>query len=155
MNLAAALRWLAVLPASILSTAALIALTKVVTHRRMAQLPGTPVASPTIIERYLLPLTFLTLMGLAFVIVGAKIAPRRRPQTAAVLSVLWTAYAFLLYVFIHINRGRPHWLFFLVAAAAGIAGVVYIRRSEPTNAGGTNHLGLSNEHSTPGQETGG
>ena len=155
MNLGAALRWLAVLPASILSTAALIALTRVVTPRRMAQLPGTPVAAPTIIERYVLPLIFLILMSLAFVIVGAKIAPRRRPQTAAVLSVLWTAYAFLLYVFIHINRGRPHWLFFAVAVAAGIAGVFYIRRSERTNAGRRNNLGLSNEQSTAGQETGG
>ncbi|MDZ4688464.1 MAG: hypothetical protein SH850_25600 [Planctomycetaceae bacterium] len=124
------LRWIAVLPASILTTVALIALTRVVTPRRMAQLPGTPIAPPTIVERYVLPLAFLTAMGLAFVIVGAKTAPRHRPLTAIVLAVLWILYAFQLFVFVHLGRGRPHYLFFFVAVLTALAGVVYIRRSE-------------------------
>jgi hypothetical protein len=133
MNLVAALRWLAVLPASILTTVTLIALTRMITPRRMAQLPGTPIAPATVVERYLLPLLVMTLMSLAFVIVGARVAPRRRPQTATVLAILWTVYAFLLHVFVHLGRGRPHWLLFSVAVLAAIAGVVQIRRVERVN----------------------
>ena len=123
------LRWLLVPVAAVLAVALLIALVRLASPPAMAQLPGTPRPTPTALRRYVLPRVAEILLAVTFVLAGALTAPRRRTIPAAVLAALWTAYSFLLYIFVHIGRGTPHYLDFAISAAAagGAAWIIYAK----------------------------
>ena len=128
-----ALRWICVPVAAVLVVLALRIVGRIAMPIPRAQLPGTPVTAPSDFQRLFLPWILSILMGLAFVLAGAKAAPRRRFATAVVLAVLWMLYSFSCHVLVHLDGGIPHYAHFAhfaVAAAAAAGGAAYIFYSE-------------------------
>ena len=125
-----AIRWLLVPVAATMSVVALIALSRVVMPPALAQLPGTPVVPPSDFHRYVLPRVFGVVMAAAFVVAGAKVAPRGRFATAVVLAIAWIGYSFLIHVFVHLGRGAPNLVHFLLAAVAAAGAAAYVGHSK-------------------------
>ena len=96
----------------------------------LAQPPGTPRVPPSDFQRFYLPWIATILMGAAFVIAGAKTAPRGRFATALVLVTLWTLYSLMWHVLVHPVRDIRHYTQFLVATLAAASGAAYIAYSE-------------------------
>jgi len=124
------LRWLFVLPASVLAVLTLCLLAGIAMPPTMAQLPGTPPLVPSDFHRFVLPRIFGALMAAAFVIAGAKTAPRSRVATAVGLVVLWMLYSFMTHVLVHLGRGKAHYAHFVIAAVASASAAAYIYYSE-------------------------
>jgi len=124
------LRWILVLPAAALAVLALRIIASIAMPPPLAQLPGTPAQPPSDFHRFVLPQIFGALMAAAFVLMGAKTAPRFRLATAIVLSVLWMLYAFMMFVFVHLGRGKPHYAHFVIAAVAVAVAAAYVLYSE-------------------------
>ena len=61
------------------------------------------------------------LMGAAFVIAGALMAPRKRIWAAIVLAGLWVTYAALIHIVVHL-QASPHYRDFSLAAGAAALG---------------------------------
>lgn len=99
----------------------------------LAQPPGTPRVPPSDFQRIYLAWIAPILMGVAFVIAGAKTAPRRRSATAIVLAGLWMLYSFRWELLVHPVRDIRHYARFLVAMLAAASGVASIACSEKTN----------------------
>lgn len=96
--------------------------------RLAAPLPGT---SPTPdLPRIVLPWIFLGLTGAAFVIAGAKTAPRSRLTTAIVLAALWSLSALLSHVLMQPSPGIRNYEHFTVTALSAVGGAAYLFRSE-------------------------
>jgi hypothetical protein len=130
------LRWLAVVPAAVLSVAALRIIARFVMPPLVIQPPGTPVI-PVSEGRLLLVRALYILMGLAFVIAGASMAPRWHFATAVVLSLVWIGYSFLYQVLVHLGQGPPHYVYFAlesVSAACGAVAIYFIERIARRNA---------------------
>ena len=120
------IRWLSVPVAAVVSVMALGLIAAAVTPRLRAQLPGDPVTQISDLQRFMFHRVFGVLMGLAFVIGGAPLAPRGRVTAAIVLAGIWILYAFLIHVAIHLGRGKPHLVDFAFAAAAAAGGAAFI-----------------------------
>jgi hypothetical protein len=120
------LRWVFVLPASVLAVLALGIIAGVAMPPTMAQLPGTPLLLPSDFHRFILPRIFGALMAAAFVIAGAKMAPRRRVATAVGLAAVWMLYSFMIHVLVHLGRGKAHYAHFVMAAVASAGAAAYI-----------------------------
>src|SRR4029079_1935120 len=79
-------RWICVPVVAVVSVVVLGQLAAVVIPRPLAQLPGAPVTPPSDLPLFILHRVFAVLMGLAFVIGGAMMAPRSRTTAAVVLA---------------------------------------------------------------------
>jgi len=128
------LRWILVPPAAGLAVFALQFVARFVWPPAYAQLPGTAAMPVSDFHRFILPRIFGMLMAAAFVIAGAKMAPRSRLVAAIALAILWTGYCFMNHVLVHLGRGTPHYLDFALAIAAAAGGVAYIFYSEKSKA---------------------
>jgi hypothetical protein len=120
-------RWLFVLPAAYFTSRLPYFVLGLVMPRPAAQLPGTPLPPPpSYLQRLLLSLVAALLVSMIFVLVGSLVAPRHRRYVAVVLAVLWSIYAFLDHIYIHLP-GTPHYANFAAAilAAAGAAALVF------------------------------
>jgi peptidoglycan/LPS O-acetylase OafA/YrhL len=101
----------------------------------LAQPPGTPVEPLSDTRRWIVQRAFNILIGAAFVIAGARMAPRRRRTTAIVLTVLWILYSAMIHVVVHLGRGKPHFADFALSAAAAVCGAAFIAYSERSKTG--------------------
>jgi hypothetical protein len=124
------LRWLAVLPAAVLANLAPRFLAGFMMSRPVAQPLGVPPLPVSDFQRYVLSWLFGLLMGALFVFVGAKTAPRFRPATAVVLAFLWTLYAFLIHIAVHLGQGVPHYTHFAIGAGGAVGTAAYLRNAE-------------------------
>ena len=123
-------RWLCVLPAAWLAGMAPRFLVALIRPPVMAQLPGTPRPPVSDFQRIYLPLLIGILMAGAFVVVGAKIAPRRRVLVAIVLAAFWTLYVFTIHVLLPASYEPRYVARHFISAAAAVAAAVYIWHSE-------------------------
>ena len=125
-------RWICVPVVAVVSVVVLGQLAAVVIPRPLAQLPGAPVTQPSDLQRFILHRVFAVLMGLAFVIGGAMMAPRSRTTAAVVLAGAWILYSFLIHVALHLEGGKPHLIDFAFAAAASAGGayITYAGRAQ-------------------------
>jgi hypothetical protein len=119
-------RWLCVPLVAVLTVVALGMASRLMMPPVYAQPPGTPPMQLSEFHQYVLPRIFGILMA-AFVVAGAKTAPRFRLATAVALAAGWIAYAMMNFVLIHLGRGAPHYLNFTlaIAATAGAAGYIF------------------------------
>jgi len=120
-------RWLCVPVAAGAALYAVIFLAGLAMPRAMVRPPGAPPPPTPAIPRIVTFRAFSILAGLAFVVAGAKTAPRRRVVAALVLAALWIGYAFLYRIYVHLGRGTPHYFDFAlaIAAAGGAAALIY------------------------------
>ena len=120
------LRWLCVPIAAVLAVAILIFIARLAMPPTYVQPPGSPPPPAPIIPRVVTFRAFSVIAALAFVVAGAKTAPRFRLIVALVLASLWIAHAFLYRVYVHLP-GTPHYLDFAlaIAAAGGGAALIY------------------------------
>jgi hypothetical protein len=123
-------RWVCVLPAAWLAGMAPRYIEMLVRPPAMAQLPGTPRPVESDFQRFYLPHMMGLVMAAAFVIVGAKVAPRWRRPVAAVLAVLWMIFTYLIHVGPHASYELRYLSQFIVATVAGLGAAAYIWFSE-------------------------
>jgi hypothetical protein len=136
-------RWVLVVPAAWLAGMALPFLERLVRPPMMAQLPGTPRPQVSDFQQTYLPHLLGIVMAAAFVIVGAKMAPRWRVTVAGILAALWIVFSYLIH-------GMPHGSFELrylirpiVATVSAVAAAVYVWQSERYNRA---RIEAPNEH---------
>jgi hypothetical protein len=98
----------------------------------MAQLPGTPRPPVSDFQRIYLPHMLGLVMAAAFVVVGAKMAPRCRLPVAATLAVAWIILSYRIHVWPHASFELRYLSQFIVATIAALAAAVYIWRTEST-----------------------
>ena len=123
------LRWIIVPPAAVLGVLAVRIIAGVVKPPAVAQPPGSsPMPAPDF-RFFLLPI-FSILMGAAFVIAGAKTAPRGRLATAIVLAGLWSLEALMSHVLMQPSRGIRNYTDFIVEAVGAAGAAVAIGYSE-------------------------
>lgn len=121
-----ALRWLCVPIAAAAALAVVIFIAGLAMPPMYVQPPGTPPPPAPVIPRVVTFRAFSVIAALAFVLAGAKTAPRFRLVVALVLAGLWIAHAFLYRIVVHLP-GTPHYLDFAlaIAAAGGAAALIY------------------------------
>jgi hypothetical protein len=126
------LRWVFLAPTAMLTVVAPHIVASVVMPRPVAQPPGYPPMPVSDFQRHVLPWVFSVFIGMLFVVVGAKMAPRYRAPTANVLAVVWILYS-LSRLAVHFGRGgyNPlHNWHFAVAVGGSLIGAAYIYFSE-------------------------
>jgi hypothetical protein len=119
-------RWLCVVPAAWLAGMIPRYVEMLVRPPALAQLPGTPRPPVSDLQRIYLPHMMAMVMAAAFVIVGAKIAPRWRLRVASVLAALWLVFSYMLHVWPHTSLELRYLTRFIVSTVAALAAVVYI-----------------------------
>jgi hypothetical protein len=124
------LRWLCVLPAAWLASMTPRYIYMLVRPPMMAQPPGTPPPPVSEFQRFYLPHLFGLVMAAAYVIVGAKIAPRWRLRVAAILAVTWMVFSYLIHVRSHHSFELRYWTHFIVASMGVFGANAYIAYSE-------------------------
>jgi uncharacterized membrane protein YccC len=73
-------------------------------------------------------------MAAAFVIAGAKMAPRWRTPVAAVLAMLWILFSYIIHVRPHASYELRYLTHFIVASVAAFAATTYVWRSDATSS---------------------
>ena len=124
------LRWILVPAAAVFVVFALRQLAGLLMPPALAQPPGISPATLSDLQRFVLPRLLGCLMAAAFVVVGAKTAPRWRHTTALVLAGLWIAYSLMDHVLVHLGRGIPHYTDFVLAIVSAAGAAAYIWYSE-------------------------
>jgi hypothetical protein len=127
-------RWVCVAPAAVLAGMAPRYLVSLLIPPPLAQPPGTPPVPVSDFQRYFLPYLMGFVMAALFVIVGAKISPRRRVLVAIVLAVLWTLYSFVVHVLPHLPHDPRHYRHLYVAAISAAVAAANIWYSERRKA---------------------
>ena len=127
------LRWLLVLPSAMLAGLILRLIATALTPPVTAQLPRAP-SEISGFRRFVLPHLLGALVAAAFVVAGAKLAPRRRSATAIVLALVWTLSTFAIHVLGHHGAGRPHLKPIAVAMVATACGAAFVWYSERSRA---------------------
>jgi hypothetical protein len=128
-------RWLCVVPAAWLAAMMPRFIYWLLVPPAMAQPPGTPRPPVSDFQRLYLPQFFGVVMAAAFVIVGAKLAPRWRVTVALFLSVAWLVYSFMTHVLPHASYELRYFSHFIVATATVLATSAYIWYSERSQKG--------------------
>jgi hypothetical protein len=123
-------RWLCVVPAAWLAGMLPRFIYAIVRPPALAQLPGTPRPPVSDLQRIYLPHLLGIVMAAAFVIVGAKLAPRWRLPAAAVLAVLWMVFSYGIHVWPHASFALRYLSQFMVASVSALAATAYIWYSE-------------------------
>lgn len=133
-------RWICALPAAWCASLIPFVVFALVTPPAMAQPGGfRPAPPPSEFRRFVAPWLVALLTAPLFVLIGSLVAPRYRRTTAALLALLWTAYAFLSHIYVHLP-GTPHYLHFIAAvlfAAAAAAIIFYFNRERATGVLGS------------------
>ncbi|MBC7819478.1 MAG: hypothetical protein IAG10_21555 [Planctomycetaceae bacterium] len=124
------LRWLCVPAAAVLGVLALHIIAGFVMPPALAQLPGSAAMPTSDFRRLFLHSVSGLLTAAVFVIAGAKTAPRGRLATAIVLAGLWNLAALSSHVLVHLSRGTPHYMHFVVEAVGAAGAAVAIWYSE-------------------------
>ncbi len=124
------LRWIGVAPAAVIAGMAPGVIARLVIPPVLAEPLGSPPTPAPAFSRSILFWVIGILMGAAFVIAGAKTAPRYRGTTAIVLASLSILYSLMSHVVVHLGRGTPHYTDFAVAAIAAACAAAYIVYSE-------------------------
>jgi hypothetical protein len=122
-------RWFCVLPAAVLAGMVPRLLYRLLVPPLMVQPPGVPRIRVSDFQRFYLPHIMGAIMAAAFVIVGAKVAPRYRVAVAAVLAVLWIVYSYTVHVLPHQGHDPRFYRYFFVATIAAAAAVAYVAYS--------------------------
>ena len=128
-------RWVCVAPASMLAGMAPRFVASFFMPPALAQLPGTPPVRVSDFQRYYLPHMIGFVMAAAFVIVGARMAPRWRVPVAVVLAVVWVLYSFSVHILPHWGHDPRHYRYVYVAALSAAAAAANIWYSEKHKAG--------------------
>jgi hypothetical protein len=124
------LRWVCVVPAAVLAGMAPRYLASLLMPPALAQPPGMPPATVPYFQRYYLPYLVGFVMAAAFVIVGARTAPRRRVPVAIMLAGLWMLFSFIIHVLPHLGHGPQHYRHFYVAVLSATVAAANIWYSE-------------------------
>jgi hypothetical protein len=95
----------------------------------VAQVPGTPGPTVSDFQIYLHHLLGVV-MAVAFVIVGAKVAPRWRVRVAGTLAVMWMAFSYVMHVGPHASFELRYLTHFIVAVVGAIGAATYVWWSE-------------------------
>jgi hypothetical protein len=119
-------RWILVPAAAVMVVVALNVIARAVMPPALAQPPGTPRVPPSAVQRFVLPHLSSILLGLGIVIAAAKMAPRLRVLTAAMVATVWIALALQSHLLVHGSPDTRHYLHFAVAAAAAVGGVAFV-----------------------------
>jgi hypothetical protein len=122
------LRWLAVMPAAWLGYRAveLVAGLVMLLARQVAWItPGAPD-----LLYYVQLVVFYAPKHAAFVVVGAKIAPRSRLATAAVLAAAAILLSLMRHILVQQNRGFINYTHFALETVGALAGAAYVVFSE-------------------------
>jgi hypothetical protein len=125
-------RWILVPVAAGMVVVALHLVTRVAMPPALAQPPGTRRVPPSAVQRFVLPHLSSILLGLGIVIAAAKMAPRRRGLTAAIVATVWILLLVPSRLLVHGNPELRHYLHFAVAALAAVGGVAFIWYTEKT-----------------------
>ena len=128
-------RWVLVVPAAWVAGMALVFLERLVRPPMMVLPPGTPRPPVSDFQRIYLPHLMGAVMAVAFVIVGANVAPRWRVPVAAILAVMWMAFSYLVHVGPHASFELRYLTHFIVATVGAIGATVYVWWSERENRG--------------------
>lgn len=120
-------RWLLVPVVLAATFALLVYVGKVAMPAAMAQPPGTPPPPSALIPRVVVYRALALVMIVATTLVGSWTAPRFRVEVGITLAAIWIGHAILYRIIVHIGRGTPHYVDFVLAvlAAAGAVAVIY------------------------------
>jgi hypothetical protein len=120
-------RWLLVPVALAATFAVIVYVGKVAMPAAMAQPPGAPPPPAAMIPRVVVYRALALVMIVATILAGSWTAPRYRVELAITLAAIWIGHAVLYRIVVHLGRGMPHYLDFVLAvlAAAGSVGVIY------------------------------
>jgi hypothetical protein len=127
------LRWFCILPAAVLAGMVPRLVYRLLVPPQMVQPPGVPPIRISDFQRFYLPYIMGAIMAAAFVIVGARVAPRGRVAVATVLAVLWIIYWYMEHVLPHDSHDLRYYRYFFVAtiaAAAAVASVAYSNKRQ-------------------------
>jgi hypothetical protein len=124
------LRWLLVVPAAWLAGMAPRFIERLMRPPVMAQLPGTPRLPVSDFQRIYLPHLLGIVMAAAFIIVGAKVAPRWRVPVAGILATAWIVFSYLHHVRPHASFELRYLTYFLAATVGALAATIYVWWSE-------------------------
>ena len=69
-------------------------------------------------------------MAAAFIIVGAKVAPRWRVPVAGILAAAWIVFSYLIHVRPHASFELRYLNYFLAATVGALAATIYVWWSE-------------------------
>ncbi|HEX2475165.1 MAG TPA: hypothetical protein VHK01_10480 [Lacipirellulaceae bacterium] len=119
-------RWVLVVPAAWLAGMVPVFLERLIRPPMMVQPPGTPRPPVSDFQRIYLPHLLGVVMAAAFVIVGAKVAPRWRLPVAGILAAAWIVYSYLLHVMPHGSFELKYLTQFIVATLGAIAATMYV-----------------------------
>jgi hypothetical protein len=123
-------RWVLVVPAAWVAGMALVFLERFIRPPMMVLPPGTPRPPVSDFQRIYLPIVLGIVMAAAFVIVGAKTAPRWRVRVAGILAALWIVFSYLFHVGPHASFELRYLTHFIVATVGAIAATIYVWWSE-------------------------
>jgi hypothetical protein len=132
-------RWVLVLPAAWLAGMAPRFIARVLIPPTMVQPPGMPRPRVSDFQQIYLPHLLAVVMAAAFVIVGAKVAPRRRVLVAGILAALWIAFSFLIHVGPHDSFELRYLARPIVAMVGAVGAAGYVWWSERKDASGSGH----------------
>jgi hypothetical protein len=118
------LRWVSVLPAAVIGRLAAQIIIGVVT--RLAVNSGWFTLGESQFVHYLQILVFYSPKEAAFVIAGAKMAPRGRLATTIVLAVAGILMSLIVHVLGQATPGVVNYTHFAAEAAGAVSGAVYI-----------------------------
>lgn len=123
-------RWLLVVPAAWLAGMAPRFIYMLVRPPAMVQLPGTPRPPVSDFQRIYLPHLLGIVMAAAFIVVGAKVAPRWRVPVAGILAAAWIVFAYLIHVRPHGSFELRYLTYFMAATVGALAATIYVWWSE-------------------------
>jgi hypothetical protein len=129
-------RWFLAVPAAWLAGITPRFIYWLVTPPMMAQPPGTPRPPVSAFQRIYLPHLLAIVTAAAFVIVGAKVAPRWRVPAAGILAAAWTVFSYLHHVMPHGSFELRYWTYFIVSTFGALAATIYVWCAERDNGGG-------------------
>jgi hypothetical protein len=123
-------RWLCILPAAWLAGMTPVFIDRLLRPPALALPPGTPRPVVSDLQRLYLPHLLGIVMAAAFVIFGAKIAPRWRLPVAATLAALWMLFSYLIHVGPHASFELRYLTHFIVATLSALTATAYIAYAE-------------------------
>jgi hypothetical protein len=127
------LRWILVLPAAVAPRLAIGGIVSILIRPLLAAPVGSPPASSSAYRDFVVRACYM-LTSAAFVLAGAKMAPRFRVATAIGLAFGLSVYSFLSHVLVHLGRGTPHYIHFGLEAAACAATTMWLVKKSGTLA---------------------
>jgi hypothetical protein len=123
-------RWVLAVPAAWVAGMAPVFLERYIRPPMMVLPPGTPRPQVSDFQRIYLLIVLGIVMAAAFVIVGAKVAPRWRVPVAGILAVMWMVFSYLMHVGPHASFELRYLTHFIVAVVSAVGATAYVWWSE-------------------------